>query len=76
MRSRYMRPRIAQNQWTGLEVVLVDRLEGMAEVELRDLAAQDDPGDGREAVVQPCPESSVDDLAAEVARRVEVPYRV
>ena len=71
-----MRPRIAQNQWTGLEVVLVDRLEGMAEVELRDLAAQDDPGDGREAVVQPCPESSVDDLAAEVARRVEVPYRV
>ena len=59
-----------------LEVVLVDRLEGMPEVEVRDLAAQDDPGDGREAVVQPCPESSVDDLAAEVARPVEVPYRV
>jgi hypothetical protein len=56
--------------------VLLDRLEGMAEVEVRDLAAQGDPGDGREPVVQPCPESSVDDLAAEVARRVEVPYGV
>ena len=56
--------------------MLLDRLEGMAEVEVRDLAAQGDPGDGREPVVQPCPESSVDDLAAEVARRVEVPYGV
>ena len=59
-----------------LEVVLLDRLEGVPEVEVRDLAAQDDPGDGREPVVQPCPESSVDDLAAEVVRPVEVPYRV
>jgi len=48
----------------------------MAEVEVRDLPAKDNTGDTREVVVQPCPESSVNNLLPEVARPVEVPYRV
>src|SRR5438094_8610949 len=48
----------------------------MAEVEVRDLPADDNTGDTGEVVVQPCPESSVDNLLTEVARRVEVLYRV
>ena len=45
----------------------------MAEVEVRDLPADDNPGDAGKVVVHPCPESSVDNLVAEVVRRVEVP---
>ncbi len=45
----------------------------MAEVEVRDLPADNNTGDAGEVVVQPCPESSVDNLLAEVARCVEGP---
>ena len=48
----------------------------MAEVEVCDLPADDNTGDTGEVVVQPCPESSVDNLLTEVARRVVVPYCV
>src|SRR6266545_8033476 len=54
----------------------LDRLEGVPEVEVRDLAAEDDAGHAGEVVVQARPEAGVDDLVAEVVRRVEVPYRV
>src|SRR2546430_8298140 len=48
----------------------------MPEVEVRDLAADDDAGDTGEVVVQPCPESGVNDILAEVVRHVEVPHGV
>ena len=56
--------------------MLVDRLEGVPEVELRDLAAQDGTGDTGEVVVQPRPDTGVDDFLPEVIRHVEVPHRV
>ena len=56
--------------------MLLDRSEGVPEVELRDLVAEDDAGDAGEAVVQARPEAGVNDLVAEVVRPVEVPYRV
>ncbi len=40
----------------------------MAEVEVRDLPADDNTGDTGEVVVQPCPESGVDDILAEVVK--------
>lgn len=46
------------------------------EVEFRDLAAEDNAGDAREAVVQPCPESGADDLVAEIVWHVEATRRV
>jgi hypothetical protein len=46
--------------------VLVDGSEGVPEVVFGDLAAEDDAGDAREVVVQPCPQSGADDLVAEV----------
>jgi hypothetical protein len=46
--------------------VLVDGSEGVPEVVFRDLAAEDNAGDAREAVVQPGPESRVDDLVIEL----------
>jgi hypothetical protein len=55
---------------------LVEGSEGVLEIEGRDLAAEDNAGHAREAVVQPCPESGVDDLMTEVAWPVEVPHRV
>src|SRR5262249_3544554 len=55
---------------------LADGLEGVVEVVFGDLAAEGDAGDAGEAVVQPGPEPGVDDLAAEVAGRGEVPHRV
>src|SRR6266516_7924265 len=56
--------------------VLVDGSEGVPEVEVRDVAAEDDAGDAREAVVQACPESGVDDLVAELVWHVGVSQRV
>jgi hypothetical protein len=55
---------------------LVDGLEGVPEVVLRDLASEDDAGDAGEVVVQPRPQSGVDDLVTEVVGHVEVPHRV
>src|SRR5256886_10446077 len=55
--------------------VLVDGSKGVPDVEVRDLAAEDDAGDAGEVGVQARPESGVDDLVAGVARRGEVPYR-
>ena len=56
--------------------VSVDRLEGMAEVELRDLTTEDDAGHTGGMVMQPCPESGVDDLVTKIVRHVVVPHRV
>jgi hypothetical protein len=41
--------------------------EGVPEVVFRDLAAKDDAGNAREAVVQPRPQSGIDDLVPEVS---------
>ena len=59
-----------------LEVVLVDRLEGMPEVEVRDLATENNAGDTGEVIVQPRPDTGVHDFLPQVVRHVEVPYRV
>ena len=59
-----------------LEVVLLDRLKRVSEVVLRDVAAKDDAGDAREAVVQARPDPRVDDLRAKVVRRFEVAHGI
>ncbi len=59
-----------------LEVVLPDRLEGLPEIEFRHVTAEDGTGDTREVVVQPRPDTGVDDFLPEVVRHVEVPHRV
>jgi hypothetical protein len=51
-------------------------LEGVPEVEMGDVAAEDDAGDAGEAVVQPSPDSGVDDLVAEVVRHLVLSDRV
>ena len=56
--------------------MLVDRLEGVLEVELRDLAAQDGTGDTGEVIVQSRPDTGVNDFLPQIVRHVEVPYRV
>jgi DNA-binding CsgD family transcriptional regulator len=56
--------------------VLFDGSEGVLEVEVRDFAAEDNAGHAREVVVQPGPESGIDDLVTEVVEHVEVPHRV
>ena len=56
--------------------MLLDRLEGVPEVELPDLAAQDGTGDTGEVVVQPRPDTGVDDFLPQIIRHVEVPHRV
>ena len=53
-----------------------DRLEGVHEVKVRDVAAEDDAGDAREVVVQSGQDSRLDDLVAKVIRHVEVPHRI
>ena len=58
------------------DVVLLDRLEGVLEVEVRDLAAEGHTGNTGEVVVQPCPDTGVDDFLPQIVRHVEVPYRV
>ena len=56
--------------------MLVDRLEGVLEVELRDLAAESNAGDTREVIVQSRPDTGVHDFLPQVVRHVEVPHRV
>src|SRR6266511_5005740 len=56
--------------------VLVEGSEGVRQVEGRELAAEDNAGDAGEVVVQPRPESGVDDLVAEVVGHVEVPHGI
>ena len=48
----------------------------MSEVESRHVTAEDLTGDAGEVIVQPCPDTGVDDFLPEVVRHVEVPYRV
>src|SRR6266516_3125770 len=56
--------------------LLVDGSEGVPEVVVRDVAAEDNAGDTREAVVQTRPDSGVDDLAPELAGRFKVDHRI
>ena len=48
----------------------------MSEVESRHITAEDLTGNTGEVVVQPRPDTGVDDFLPEVIRHVEVPYRV
>ena len=48
----------------------------MSEVESRHVTAEDGPGDTGEVIVQPRPDTGVDDFLSQVVRHVEVPYRV
>src|SRR4051812_48046979 len=51
-------------------------LKGVPQVVLRDLSAEYDSGDAREVVVDARPQPGLNDLRAEVVRRVEVTHSV
>jgi len=55
---------------------VADRLKGVPEVEVRDVAAESNAGDTGEVIVQPRPDTGVHDFLPQVVRHVEVPYRV
>src|SRR5262249_14163583 len=59
-----------------LEVALRDGLESVAQVEVRHVTAEDRTGYTGEVVVQPRPDTGVDDFLAEVIRHVEMLHRV
>ena len=56
--------------------MLLDGLEGVAQVEVRHVTAEDHTGNTGEVVVQTRPDTGVDDFLAEVVRHVEVSHRV
>src|SRR6478752_3155979 len=57
-------------------VVLADRLKRVLEVVLCNVAAHDDAGDAREAVVQSRPDPRVDDPAPKLVRGFEVEHGI
>ena len=57
-------------------MLLANRLEGLPEIEFRHVTAEDGTGNTREVVVQPRPDTGVDDFLPQVVRHVEVPHRV
>ena len=48
----------------------------MLEVEVRDLATENNAGDTGEVIVQPRPDTGVHDFLPQIVRHVEVAYRV
>jgi hypothetical protein len=55
---------------------VAERLKGVPEVEVCDLAAESNAGDTREVIVQSRPDTGVHDFLPQVVRHVEVAYRV